>query len=119
MLRTLCKSKITNAFIVDKEMRYSGSIGIDKAIMEAADILAGEQVHVLNMANGERFVTYAIEEKENSGRIVLFGPAVRKGEIGDELVLLAYCLLETKESHNFNTRHIILGKSNQCRSAKG
>ena len=61
MLRTLCKSKITNAFITQKEMRYSGSIGVDKTIIEAADILPGEQVHVLNMNNGERFTTYAIQ----------------------------------------------------------
>jgi len=118
MLRTLCKSKITNAFVVDKEMRYSGSIGIDKVVMEAADILPGEQVHVLSVSNGERFITYAIEEKENSGKIVLYGPAVRRGEVGDELVILAYCQMETKESHNFNTRHIALGKNNQCKAGK-
>jgi aspartate 1-decarboxylase len=118
MLRTLCKSKITNAFVVDRQMHYSGSIGIDKAVMEAADILPGEQVHVLNASNGERFVTYAIEERENSGRIVLFGPAVRKGEVNDELVILAYCLMETKESHNFVTRHIALGKNNHCKTGK-
>jgi aspartate 1-decarboxylase len=118
MLRTLCKSKITNAFVVDREMSYSGSLGIDKAIMEAADILSGEQVHVLSVSNGERFVTYAIEEKENSGRVVLYGPAVRKGEVGDELVVLSYCQMETKESHNFNTRHVALGRNNQCKSGK-
>ena len=115
MLRTLCKSKVTNAFVVDKDMHYSGSLGMDKLIMEAADILPGEQVHVLNASNGERFVTYAIEEKENSGKIVLYGPAVRKGEIGDELVILAYCLME---SNNFSTRHTALGKNNQCKSSK-
>ena len=118
MLRILCKSKITNAFITAKEIRYSGSVGIDKAIMEAADILPGEQVHVLNVNNGERFVTYAIEEKEGSGKIVLYGPAVRKGEVEDELVLLSYCFLETKESHNFNTRMISLAKNNQYKPNK-
>lgn len=118
MLRTMCKSKITNAFVVDKDVHYSGSLGIDKVIMEAADILPGEQVHVLNACNGERFMTYAIEEKENSGRIILYGPAVRMGEVNDELVILAYCLMETKESHNFSTRHVALGKSNQCKPSK-
>ncbi|HPN72592.1 MAG TPA: aspartate 1-decarboxylase [Candidatus Omnitrophota bacterium] len=118
MLRILCKSKVTNAFVVGKDVHYSGSLGMDKVIMEAADILPGEQVHVLNATNGERFITYAIEEKENSGRIVLYGPAVRMGEINDELVILAYCMLETKESHNFSTRHIALGKNNQCKTSK-
>jgi len=116
MLRTLCKSKINNAFVTGKELHYSGSIGIDKAILEAADILPGEQVHVLNANNAERLTTYAIEEPEGSGKIVLFGPAARRGEVGDEIVILSYCLLETKESHNFNTRYIKLGKNNQYKS---
>ena len=116
MLRIFCKSKIANAYITNKEMRYSGSIGIDKAIIEAADIMIGEQVQVLNINNGERFITYVIEEKLASGRIVLYGPAVRRGEIGDELVILSYCFLESKESHNFNMRMLTLGKKNQCKS---
>ena len=116
MLRIFCKSKITNAYASDKELLYNGSIGIDKVIMEAADIMPGEQVQVLNANNGERFTTYVIEEKAHSGRIVLYGPAARKGEAGDSLVILSYCLMETKESHNFNMRVITLGKNNQCKS---
>lgn len=115
MLRTLCKSKITNACITSKDLEYSGSLGIDKAILDASDIIPGEQVHVLNSANGERFTTYAIEETEGSGKIVLYGPAARRGEVGDEVVILSYCLLETKESHNFKMRKISLGKNNQCK----
>ncbi len=116
MLRVFCKAKITNAYVTNKEMQYSGSIGIDKAIMEASDIMSGEQVHVLDANNGERFTTYAIEEKSDSGRIVLYGPAARRGEVGDELVILSYCFMETKESHNFNMRVITLSKNNRCKS---
>ena len=115
MLRTFCKSKINNAFITDKELHYNGSIGIDKTILEAADMLPGEQAQVLNVNNGERFTTYVIEEKEDSGNIVLYGPAGRKGEVGDEIVILSYCLMETKESCNFKVRTIPLGKNNQCK----
>ena len=115
MLRTFCKSKINNAFITDKELHYNGSIGIDKAIIEAADILPGEQVQVLNTNNGERFTTYVIEEKEDSGSIVLYGPAARKGEVGDEIVVLSYCLMEPKESHEFKVRTIPLGENNKCK----
>lgn len=118
MLRILCKSKITNVFITHKEARYSGSIGIDKAILEAADILSGEQVHVLNLNNGERLVTYAIEEKEGSGKVSLYGPAVRKGEVNDELVVLSYCYMESKESHNFGAKIISLAKNNQYKPSK-
>ncbi|MBU0683098.1 MAG: aspartate 1-decarboxylase [Candidatus Omnitrophota bacterium] len=116
MLRTLCKSKIKNVFVTHKELKYDGSIGIDKTVIEAAEIMPGEQVHILNVNNGERFTTYVIEEKANSGRIVFYGPAARKGEVGDELVILSYCLMETKESHNFKIRTIALGKNNQHKS---
>ena len=116
MFRTFCKSKITTAVITSKQPKYSGSIGIDKAIMEAADIMVGEQVHVLNANNGERFTTYAIEEKKGSGNIILYGPATRKGETGDELVILSYCMMETRESHNFKLRRIALTKNNQYKS---
>ncbi len=116
MLRILCKSKITNAFVTKKELKYAGSIGIDKTIIEAADIMPGEEVQVLNVNNGERLTTYVIEEEANSGRIVLYGPAARRGEVGDGLVILSYCLMETKESHNYSMRMIPLGKNNQCKS---
>jgi len=115
MLRTLCKAKITNAVISDKMMHYAGSIGLDRSIMDAADILPGEQVHVLNLNNGERFVTYVIEEKQDSGKVVLYGPAVRRGETGDQLVILSYCLLETKECHNFKQRYVPLSRNNKCK----
>jgi len=116
MLRILCKSKISNAFITGKEMHYSGSIGIDKAIVEAADIVPGEQVQVLNANNGERFTTYVIEEKANTGKITLYGPAARRGEVGDQIVILSYCMMETKESHNFKMRMIPLGKNNSVKA---
>jgi aspartate 1-decarboxylase len=115
MLRTFCKSKITNVYITGKQLHYDGSIGIDRDIMEAADIMPGEQVQVLNVSNGERLTTYVIEEKSGTGKIILYGPAARKGEEGDQLVLLSYCMMETKESHNFSIRKISLGKNNQCK----
>ena len=116
MLRTFCKSKITNAFITGTEINYNGSIGIDKNILEASDIMPGEQVQVLNANNGERLTTYVIEEKPESGKVILYGPAARRGEIGDEVVILSYCMIETRESHNFNMRKITLGKNNQCKT---
>jgi aspartate 1-decarboxylase len=105
-----------NVVATGKDLRYSGSIGIDKLIIEAADILPGEQVHVLNASNGERLTTYVIEEEAGSGKVVLYGPAARRGEVGDELVVLSYCLMETKESHNFTMRMIKLGKNNQYKT---
>ena len=112
MLRILCKTKIKNGCVTGKKAEYEGSIGIDKIILDAADILPSEQVHVLNMNNGERLITYAIEEEANSGKIVLYGPAAHKGEIGDGLVILAYCMAENSESRNLKTNVIALGKDN-------
>lgn len=77
IFRQLFKSKIHRATITKKELRYDGSIGIDKKLLLESDLLAGEKVQVLNFNNGKRFETYVIEEKENSGDIVLYGPAVR------------------------------------------
>ena len=113
MFRILCKSKIRKAIITDKVLRYEGSIGIDKDIMDAADILPGEQVHVLNLNNGERIITYAIEEEPGSGKVILYGPATRKGEVGDELIILSYCMTENKESRNQKMNVIVLAQGNK------
>lgn len=113
MLRTLCKTKIMDAVVTDTVLKYSGSLGVDSSILAEADILPGEQIQVLNVNNGERLTTYAIEEEENSGRIILYGPAARRGEPGDRLVILSYCLMETKEAHNFNMKVLSLGEGNK------
>ncbi|MDP8299514.1 MAG: aspartate 1-decarboxylase [Candidatus Tantalella remota] len=116
MLRTFCKSKISKAVVTGKELHYNGSIGIDKNILEAVDIMPGEQVQVLNLNNGERITTYVLEEEAGSGKIILYGPAARRGEPGDGLVILSYCMMETKESQDFKVRVVSLGKDNQYTS---
>jgi aspartate 1-decarboxylase len=115
MLRTFCKSKVMNAKLTSTELYYNGSIGIDKDIIEAADIMPGEQVHVLNVNNGERIITYVIEEASGSGKVILYGPAARKGHPEDKLVILSYCMVETKESHGLNMRVVNLDENNQCK----
>ncbi len=112
MLRIMCKTKIKNCHVTDKNLNYEGSIGIDKTILDGADILTGEQVQVLNKNNGERLTTYAIEEEKDSGKIILYGPATRKGEVGDELIILSYCMAENKESRNLKMNVIALGENN-------
>ena len=116
MLRTLCKSKINKAFVTDTVLHYNGSIGIDKKILEAADIMPREQVQVLNVNNGERLITYVIEEKADSGNIILYGPAARRGEAGDELIILSFGIMETREAIKFKTRQVSLAKNNKCKS---
>ena len=113
MLRIFCKSKLSNATVTETSLYYHGSIGIDKDLMECADILEGEQVQVLNVNNGERITTYVIEEEAGSGKIVLYGPAARRGEVGDDLVILAYCFLGPEECHSFKKITVDLDKDNK------
>jgi len=112
MLRIMCKSKIENAIITKKDLNCSGSIGIDKKILTASNLYPNEIVQVLNVNNGSRFETYAIEESEGSGTIALYGPASRLGEIGDRLIILSQALVETIEAHNIETKVITLDNKN-------
>lgn len=94
MLRTMLKSKIHRATVTDLKLHYQGSITVDAVLLEKADILPGEQVHVLNVNTGERFITYAIRGPKNSGVVMLNGPAARLGQVGDPVIILTYCQMD-------------------------
>jgi len=98
MQRLMLKSKIHGATITDKQLHYKGSITLDKHLLKAANILPGEQVHVLNLNTGDRSITYAIVAPAGSGTVVLNGPAARLGEIGDKIIVLSYCQCENDEA---------------------
>ena len=99
MQRLMLKSKIHGVTITGKQLHYKGSITLDKNLLKAADILPGEQVHVLNLNTGARFITYAISARvAGSGAVVLNGPAARLGEIGDKIIVLSYCQYENDEA---------------------
>ena len=101
MQRTMLKSKIHRATVTGLELDYEGSIAIDPNLLEAADILPGEQVHVLDLQNGERFVTYAILGKRGSGQMMLNGPAARLAYKGDTIIVVAYAAVEDAEARKF------------------
>ena len=111
--REMIKSKIHGATITKKELYYSGSIGIDKAFLLKSNIVAGEKVQVLNFNNGQRFETYVIEEKENSGIIALYGPAARLGEIGDIICIISYYFVSDDVIGNVKEKILLLGKDNK------
>ena len=113
MLRIMCKSKINRVRITQTKLNYAGSIGVDKKLLEAADIYPNEIVQVLNVNNGARFETYAIEEKESSGEVVLYGPAARMGEVGDLVIIISKALLEAKEIQNLRTKIVYVNEKNQ------
>ena len=90
MARTFVKSKIHRATVTQTELWYEGSITLDSKLMQAADIAPYEQVHVLNLNNGSRIATYAIEGKAGSGVVCMNGAAARHTEVGDRLIILTY-----------------------------
>ena len=100
----MLKSKIHRATLTGTDLDYEGSITIDRVLLEAADILPGEQVHVLNLSNGSRLVTYAIEGEAGSGIVLLNGPAARHGMPGDLVVIITYCAMPDEECRSVCTR---------------
>lgn len=90
MLRVMMKSKIHRATVTEANLAYEGSLTIAGDLMQAADILPYEMVHVYNISNGERFETYAIQGEEGSGVVCLNGAAARKGAPGDLVIITSY-----------------------------
>ncbi|MBN1522786.1 MAG: aspartate 1-decarboxylase [Candidatus Aureabacteria bacterium] len=115
MFRQMLKSKIHGAIITKKELYYGGSIGIDRALLLKGDMLPGEKVQVLNFNNGQRFETYIIEEKENSGTIALYGPAARMAEVGDKICVISYAFVDSQEAHKLNPRVVTVTEGNRIR----
>jgi len=111
-MRTMLKSKIHRATVTDANIDYEGSITIDKKLMEAADIIPYEQVHVLNISNGARFTTYAIEGEESSGEICLNGAAARLAVRGDLVIILTYTNVPEEETKNYRPKVVHVDKKN-------
>lgn len=90
----LLKSKIHRAKVTQAELHYVGSITIDEALMDAANLIENEKVQVVNINNGERLETYVIKGERNSGIVCLNGPAARKVQVGDLVIVISYCSME-------------------------
>ena len=117
-MRTMLKSKIHRAHVTETNINYEGSITIDKKLMEEADILPSEQVHVLNLNNGARFNSYAIEGKRDSGEICLNGAAARLAIKGDIIIILAYCYVDDDEARNFIPKLVYVDANNAITETK-
>lgn len=98
MILNMLKSKIHRAVVTQAQLNYVGSITIDRLLMDAAGILEYEKVAVVNINNGERFETYAIEGKAGSGVICLNGAAARCAQRDDKIIIMSYCQLESAEA---------------------
>lgn len=106
MLIGVMKSKIHCVTVTQAELDYIGSITIDEELMEAADLIENEQVHVLNKRNGERIVTYVIKGERGSGIICMNGPAALKFNVGDVVIIIAYTWMDKEEAKHFRPKII-------------
>jgi aspartate 1-decarboxylase len=111
-MRVMLKSKIHRARVTEANIDYEGSISIDQRLMQEADILPYEQVQVLDINNGARFATYAIEAEADSGEIGVQGAAARLVTVGDMVIILAYCQVEEEEARNLTPKLVYVDSKN-------
>jgi aspartate 1-decarboxylase len=111
----MLKSKLHRVRVTEANLQYEGSITIDAALMEKADILPGEKVEVLNLNNGQRLQTYAIKGKPHSGVICLNGPAARGACAGDEVIIVSYALTDDKDAAHVKPKIIKVDGKNRIK----
>ena len=116
LVRTMLKSKIHRARVTDANINYEGSCAIDRKLLKEADILPYERIEVLNVNNGARFATYAIEGEK--GEICLNGAAARLGVIGDIVIILTYSPVEDEKAHSFTPKLVYLDTKNTTAKSK-
>jgi aspartate 1-decarboxylase len=110
----MLKSKIHRATITEANLDYIGSLTVDVDLLERADILPYEQVHVVNVTNGERLVTYAIEGARGSGTICLNGAAAHKGKAGDIVIVITYAEYSDEDAHVLEPTVVFVNEKNRA-----
>jgi len=117
-MRTMLKGKIHRARVTDVNLEYEGSITIDRLLMEAADILPYQMVHALDVNNGARFETYAIEGERGSGEICINGAAARLVAKGDLVIILAYEVMDEEQARSSRPRLVYVDEHNVPRKER-
>jgi aspartate 1-decarboxylase len=118
MKRIMLKAKIHNARVTEAKIDYDGSLGLDEVLLEAAEMLPFEKVHVYNVSNGERFSTYLIKEESGSGKVGVYGAAAHKARVGDRLIVVAYAILDDEETDFFMPKILLLDAQNRIAEIK-
>ncbi|MGO9110037.1 MAG: aspartate 1-decarboxylase [Thermoguttaceae bacterium] len=113
MQRFMLRSKIHRATLTGTDIDYEGSIAVDRLLIDAAGLLPGEQVHVLNVNNGSRLVTYVIEAPAGSGVVLLNGPAARLAVSGDKVVILSYAGMTDEEARAWRPIVVFVDEKNR------
>ena len=112
MMIEVLKSKLHRVKVTEANLNYMGSITIDEDLMDAANLIAGEKVQVVDNDNGERFDTYIIKGARGSGSICLNGAAARKVMVGDTIIVISYALMDFEEAKTFKPT-IVFPKDNR------
>ena len=113
MLREVLKSKLHCAHVTEANLNYMGSITIDEDLLDAANLIEGEKVQIVNNNNGERFDTYIIKGERGSGCICLNGAAARKVQVGDTVIIIAYCTMDFEEAKTFKPTVVFPDENNK------
>ena len=113
MMIEVLKSKLHCVTVTEANLNYMGSITIDEDLMDAANLIAGEKVQIVDNNNGERFETYIIKGERGSGCICLNGAAARKVQVGDICIIISYAMMDFEEAKHFEPTEIIPEESNK------
>ena len=109
----ILKSKVHRAVITEANLHYMGSLTLDADLMDAANLLEHEKIHVVNVNNGERLETYLIKGGRGTGVCCLNGPAARKGAEGDVIIIIAYASMDFEEAKNFSPKSVFPKEGNR------
>jgi len=113
--RIMLKAKIHRARVTEKNINYEGSLTLDESLMKESDMFPFEQVHVYNISNGERFVTYLIKGEKDSGVVGINGAAAHKAGKGDKLIIASYAMVDEEEIEFFMPKIVIVNENNKIK----
>ncbi|MGE5197976.1 MAG: aspartate 1-decarboxylase [Deltaproteobacteria bacterium] len=116
MFRIMLKSKIHRAHVTAANLYYEGSITIDAALMDKADILPGEKVEIFNLSTGGRIETYAIKGRSGSGVICLNGPSARAAHVGDQIIIVSYAIVEEDRIGRVKPKMVYVNERNRVKN---
>lgn len=115
MFRVMMKSKIHGATVTEANLKYTGSITIDKNLLKISDILPFERVQIVNLNNGSRVETYVLEGAGGSGTICMNGAAARWAEVGDKVIIISYSFMENKNIPKHRPRVVFVDEKNRAK----
>ena len=118
MRRIMLKAKIQKLVVTETNLDYEGSLTLDESLMEAVGMIPFEQIHVYNISNGERFLTYLIKGAKNSGVVGVNGAAVHKAKVGDKLIVASYVSLDEGEIDFFMPKILLVDDDNKIKELK-